>query len=76
MLLQPGRVGEEAEKQVTWCNRMKGGGDHAELPELRDVLGLPAPELPEGVDPEVWAKVLTERKGARLGEISTTDCGC
>lgn len=53
------------QKQITWCNIMKGGGDHAELPELREILGLSPPDRPDGVSSEAWAKVLTERKGTR-----------
>jgi hypothetical protein len=31
-------LGEE--KMITWCHRMRNTRDHAEIPELRDVLGL------------------------------------
>lgn len=30
------------EKRVTWCHRMKKTRDHAEIPELKKVLGLDA----------------------------------
>lgn len=32
--------GGDEEKKVTWCHRMKTTRDHAEIPELVDVLGL------------------------------------
>ena len=55
-----GQVGEE--KRVTWCHRMRNTRDHAEIPELREVLGLDGEGLP-GKDIKRWRKALRERKG-------------
>jgi hypothetical protein len=59
----------EVEKRVTWCHRMRNTRDHAEIPEIREVLGLePLDEVdaPEGADKERWTKALLERKGTGL----------
>ncbi|KAG6064314.1 hypothetical protein E4U32_000338 [Claviceps aff. humidiphila group G2b] len=37
---------EGEEKKVTWCHRMKTTRDHAEIPELMEVLGLEGGEKP------------------------------
>ncbi|PVH70590.1 hypothetical protein DL98DRAFT_597695 [Cadophora sp. DSE1049] len=53
------------EKRVTWCHRMRNTRDHAEIPELREVLGLDG----EGVsckNKKRWTKALVERKGTGL----------
>ncbi|KAH6683404.1 AhpC/TSA antioxidant enzyme-domain-containing protein [Halenospora varia] len=57
------------EKRVTWCHRMKNTRDHAEIPELREVLGFDEEESP-GHDVKRWQKALRERKGTGLS--STT----
>ncbi len=36
--------GYSEEKRVTWCHRMRNTRDHAEMEELREVLGLDAIE--------------------------------
>jgi hypothetical protein len=53
------------EKRITWCHRMKNTRDHAELPELRAVLGLDGAGNP-GKDRKRWTKALGERKGTGL----------
>ena len=53
------------EKRITWCHRMKNTRDHAELPELREVLGLDGMGVP-GKDMKRWTKALGERKGTGL----------
>lgn len=50
---------EAEEKVVTWCHRMRNTRDHAEIPELREVLGLDG----EG-------EALTKRKGTGFSEFS------
>ena len=67
-----GRLG----KQVTWCNRMRGNGDHAELPELMEVLGFPEPACPEDVSMGAWTKVLSDRRGAKMQPGVVNACGC
>jgi hypothetical protein len=59
----------EVEKRVTWCHRMRNTRDHAEIPEIREVLGLEpmdGVDAPEGADKERWTKALLERKGTGL----------
>jgi hypothetical protein len=56
------------EKHVTWCHRMKNTRDHAELPELREVLGLDGMGVP-GKDMKRWTKALGERKGTGLSTL-------
>jgi hypothetical protein len=53
------------EKRVTWCHRMRNTRDHAEIPELREVLGLDGHGVP-GVNKRRWTKALGERKGTGL----------
>lgn len=50
------------EKRITWCHRMKNTRDHAELPELREVLGLDGAGN-AGKDRKRWTRALAERKG-------------
>lgn len=52
-------------KRVTWCHRMKTTRDHAEIPELMEVLGLDGTGEPVE-DRERWTKALEERKGTGL----------
>ena len=61
-----GHLGVQGEeKRVTWCHRMRNTRDHAEIPELREVLGLDGEGLP-GNDRKRWRKALRERKGTGL----------
>lgn len=53
------------EKRVTWCHRMRNTRDHAEIPELREVLGLDGAGVP-GSDSKRWSKALRARKGTGL----------
>lgn len=70
------------EKMVTWCHRMRNTRDHAEIPELMDVLGLDRPELAtsdgasslkggrKDKNEERWAKAVRSRKGTGLSMAS------
>ncbi|KAF7549593.1 hypothetical protein G7046_g8293 [Stylonectria norvegica] len=49
-------------KRVTWCHRMKTTRDHAEIPELMEVLGLDGDGEPIS-DQKRWSKALESRKG-------------
>ncbi|KAH0593113.1 hypothetical protein MHUMG1_09115 [Metarhizium humberi] len=60
-----GDDGPVEEKRVTWCHRMRTTRDHAEIPELMEVLGLDAQELPIK-DQDAWVKALQSRKGMGL----------
>ncbi|TWU72448.1 hypothetical protein ED733_003676 [Metarhizium rileyi] len=50
------------EKRVTWSHRMKTTRDHAEIPELVEVLGLDGQTLPMK-DQDMLVKALQVRKG-------------
>jgi hypothetical protein len=56
---------EGEEKRITWCHRMRSTRDHAEIPELREVLGLDGVGVP-GKDKKRWVRALRERKGTGL----------
>ncbi|KAB8290276.1 hypothetical protein EYC80_011141 [Monilinia laxa] len=62
------KIGEKEgyeEKMVTWCHRMKNTRDHAEIPEIREVLGFD--EIIEGgKNQKRWSKALSERKGVGI----------
>lgn len=60
--------GEEV-KRVTWCHRMKTTRDHAEIPELMEVLGLDGSGQPVK-DLERWKRALETRKGTGLSMAS------
>jgi hypothetical protein len=53
------------EKRITWCHRMRTTRDHAEIPELMEVLGLEGDGTPIK-DEKRWAKALKDRKGVGL----------
>lgn len=53
------------EKKVTWCHRMRTTRDHAEIPELMEVLGLTGQGMPIK-DQKRWSKALETRKGTGL----------
>lgn len=57
------------EKRVTWCHRMKTTRDHAEMPELLEVLGLDSHGAPV-VDKKRWDKALRTRKGTGVSMAS------
>ncbi|CAG8959893.1 hypothetical protein HYFRA_00013165 [Hymenoscyphus fraxineus] len=66
-----GRGGYLEEKRVTWCHRMRTTRDHAEIPEIREVLGLSGQGVP-GKDNKRWSRALIERKGIGLGAMSSS----
>lgn len=53
------------EKMVTWCHRMKNTRDHAEVPEIREVLGFDE-DIEGGKNQKRWSKALSERKGTGI----------
>ncbi|OTA70215.1 hypothetical protein K449DRAFT_321489 [Hypoxylon sp. EC38] len=57
------------EKRVTWCHRMRTTRDHAEMPELMEVLGLDGNGAPIK-DKKRWEKALKTRKGTGLSMAS------
>jgi hypothetical protein len=57
--------GPYEEKRVTWCHRMRSTRDHAEMPELMEVLGLDGHGKPAD-DQKRWSKALESRKGTGL----------
>ncbi|KAI0179165.1 AhpC/TSA antioxidant enzyme-domain-containing protein [Hypoxylon sp. FL1284] len=57
------------EKRVTWCHRMKTTRDHAEMPELMEVLGLDGSGAAIK-DKKRWQKALQSRKGTGLSMAS------
>ncbi|PQE21053.1 fmHP protein [Rutstroemia sp. NJR-2017a WRK4] len=59
------------EKKITWCHRMKNTRDHAEIPEIREVLGFD--DIGEGgKDKKRWSKALSERKGTGINTGATS----
>ena len=60
---------DEEVKRVTWCHRMKTTRDHAEIPELMEVLGLDGSGQPVK-DVERWKRALEMRKGTGLSMAS------
>lgn len=62
--------GEGEEKRVTWCHRMKSTRDHAEVPELMDLLGLDGHGKKDGEAEAMKQGAGGERKGhgTRHGE--------
>jgi hypothetical protein len=87
----PGQGEEFETKKVTWCHRMRNTRDHAEIPELIEVLGLDQIEEPpkrsedakgrqkeDRHTRERWERALEERKGTGLtmaGQMSTMRIG-
>lgn len=57
--------GPTEEKRITWCHRMKTTRDHAEIPELMEILGLDGNGQPVK-DEKRWSKALETRKGVGL----------
>lgn len=56
-------------KRVTWCHRMRTTRDHAEIPELMEVLGLDGHGMPID-DKKRWSRALETRKGTGLSMAS------
>lgn len=65
-----GSGGYVEDKRITWCHRMRNTRDHAEIPELREVLGLDGAGTP-GLNRKRWTKALVQRKGTGLSTVST-----
>ena len=67
----PGAEGEDAveEKKITWCHRMRTTRDHAEIPELMEVLGLDGHGQPIK-DEKLWSKAMQARKGVGVSLAS------
>ncbi|CCF37530.1 hypothetical protein CH063_01716 [Colletotrichum higginsianum] len=61
---------EPEEKRVTWCHRMRSTRDHAEIPELMEVLGLTGSGKPPAHENKRWSKALEMRKGTGLSMAS------
>ncbi|KAH7325819.1 AhpC/TSA antioxidant enzyme-domain-containing protein [Stachybotrys elegans] len=57
------------EKRITWCHRMKTTRDHAEIPELMEILGLDGQGQPVK-DLKLWNRALSQRKGTGLSMAS------
>lgn len=57
------------DKKVTWCHRMRTTRDHAEIPELMEVLGLNGQGRPIK-DQKRWSRALEQRKGTGLSMAS------
>jgi len=53
------------EKRITWCHRMRTTRDHAEIPELMEILGLGGQGQPVK-DKKRWEKAIETRKGTGL----------
>lgn len=62
-------LGREEEKRVTWCHRMRNTRDHAEVPELREVLGFEGVGVPGGNERR-WSRAVNQRKGTGLSAMS------
>ncbi|KAK1968779.1 hypothetical protein LY78DRAFT_679109 [Colletotrichum sublineola] len=61
---------EPEQKKVTWCHRMRSTRDHAEIPELMEVLGLTGTGKPPAHENKRWSKALETRKGTGLSMAS------
>lgn len=64
--VEGGVEGSVEEKRVSWCHRMKTTRDHAEMPELFEVLGLDRQGRPIE-DRKMFEEALLKRKGFGLG---------
>jgi hypothetical protein len=58
------------EKKITWCHRMRNTRDHAEIPELREVLGFNDAGT-SGNNKKRWNKALETRKGSGKTSLSS-----
>jgi len=56
----------EEEKRVVWCHRMRNTRDHAEIPEIRELLGLDGTGQPRGRNSSRWSRAVGTRKGSGL----------
>ncbi|KAJ2957636.1 hypothetical protein NQ176_g11234 [Zarea fungicola] len=57
------------EKKITWCHRMRTTRDHAEIPEIMELLGLDGHGHPIK-DSVLWEKTINKRKGTGLSMAS------
>ncbi|KAJ3485242.1 hypothetical protein NLG97_g6858 [Lecanicillium saksenae] len=57
------------EKKITWCHRMRTTRDHAEIPEIMELLGLDGHGQPIK-DAALWEKTIQKRKGTGLSMAS------
>jgi len=62
----PGMV---EDKELTWCHRMTNTRDHAEIPELMEILGLDGEGKPSK-DPKTWKRAMVERKGTGTTQLA------
>ncbi|KAE8449854.1 hypothetical protein EG329_007331 [Mollisiaceae sp. DMI_Dod_QoI] len=65
-------MGKVEEKHVTWCHRMRNTRDHAEIPELMEVLGFEGENVPHGVNEKRWQAALSKRKGTGFSTSSAS----
>lgn len=73
--IQPGTLDRSEEKRITWCHRMRNTRDHAEIPELREVLGLDghgneAVDGGKGARARRWSRAVQERKGTGISQMN------
>ncbi|EPE34659.1 hypothetical protein GLAREA_10353 [Glarea lozoyensis ATCC 20868] len=69
-----GRGPYAEEKRITWCHRMRTTRDHAEIPEIREVLGLDGEGTP-GRDRKRWEGAVRTRKGTGLSGSGSRERG-
>jgi hypothetical protein len=65
---RPGQGGNKSQlevKKITWCHRMRSTRDHAEIPEMMELLGLDGHGQPIK-DTALWEKTIQTRKGTGL----------
>ena len=58
------------EKTVTWCHRMRTTRDHAEVPELMEILGLDGDGQPIK-DKKRWSQAVRQRKGTGTSAMAS-----
>ncbi|EGX88474.1 fmHP [Cordyceps militaris CM01] len=56
-------------KKITWCHRMRSTRDHAEIPEIMELLGLDGHGQPIK-DTALWEKTINTRKGTGISMAS------
>ncbi|OAA63210.1 fmHP [Cordyceps fumosorosea ARSEF 2679] len=67
--MQSGAGGQLEVKKITWCHRMRSTRDHAEIPEIMELLGLDGHGKPIK-DTALWEKTIRARKGTGLSMAS------
>jgi len=63
------------EKHITWCHRMRNTRDHAEIPELLEILGISTAEIEGPQQGKRWDKALVERKGVSRKSVVSGNGG-